>query len=126
MARYTDAEGREWTPKYSLLVEKLFYERTGRAVHDAFSKEAQDDGTYRPTEVLDLIWLCVERQARAAGIEEDDFLESLTGDAGEQATLETFRAIAESAPSAKKKEALEDFETTLRTYRDQGGTGKPA
>ena len=127
---YTDANGRRWTIR--LNVAALERNRSGGGfdpmlfVLDASSKTWAT--AYDPIALAALGWSACEPQAIASGVNREQFLEAVRGDAIESLREAWFAAFADFLPSLQREALLRDkgrihdhLKAVLSESRNSGG-----
>ena len=116
MRTFKDCEGRTWSVTLNVhqmkriranlgvdLVNVIALEAGGKVKVDLVDRIAND-----PCLLVDILWVCVEEEAKAAGVTDEQFGRSLAGDAIEDATRRSSTSSSifspeRSASSSKRR-----------------------
>ena len=118
MRTFKDNEGRTWSFARNVhqmkrirarlgidLVNVIALEPDGKVKVDLVDRIAGD-----PCLLVDILWVCVEEEAKAAGVTDEQFGRSLAGDSIEEATRAFLDELVDFFPGAKRlflKKAVE-------------------
>ena len=118
MRTFKDCEGRTWSVTLNVLqmkriranlgvdlVNVIALDSGGKVKVDLVDRIAND-----PCLLVDILWVCVEEEAKAAGVTDEQFGRSLAGDAIEDATRAFLDELVDFFPGAKRlflKKAVE-------------------
>ena len=118
MRTFKDNSGRTWTVELNVhqmkrirarlgvdLVNVIALDAGGKVKVDLVDRIAND-----PCLLVDILWVCVEDEAKAAGVSDEDFGRSLAGDSIECATAAFLDELVDFFPGAKRlfrKKAVE-------------------
>ena len=118
MRTFKDCEGRTWSVTLNVLqmkriranlgvdlVNVIALDAGGKVKVDLVDRIASD-----PCLLVDILWVCVEEEAKAAGVTDEQFGRSLAGDAIEDATRAFLDELVDFFPGAKRlflKKAVE-------------------
>ncbi len=110
MRTFKDNGGRTWSVTLNVLQMKRIRARLGI---DLVNVIALDSGgkvkvdlvdriANDPCLLVDILWVCVEGEAKEAGVSDEDFGRSLAGDAIEEATRAFLDELVDFFPGAKR------------------------
>ena len=118
MRTFKDNAGRTWSVTLNVLqmkrirahlgidlVNVITLDAGGKVKVDLVDRIAND-----PCLLVDILWVCVEEEAKAAGVTDEQFGRSLAGDAIEDATRAFLDELVDFFPGAKRlflKKAVE-------------------
>ena len=118
MRTFKDNEGRTWSFALNVyqmkrvrahlgidLVNVIALDPDGKVKVDLVDRIAGD-----PCLLVDILWVCVEEEAKAAGVTDEQFGRSLAGDSIEEATRAFLDELVDFFPGAKRlflKKAVE-------------------
>ena len=118
MRTFKDNEGRTWSVALNVhqmkrvrahlgidLVNVIALDPDGKVKVDLVDRIAGD-----PCLLVDILWVCVEEEAKAAGVTDEQFGRSLAGDSIEEATRAFLDELVDFFPGAKRlflKKAVE-------------------
>ena len=118
MKTFTDSKGRNWEVELNIrqmkrvrdtlgidLVNVIALDPDGKVKVDLVDRIAGD-----PCLLVDILWVCVEEEAKAAGVTDEQFGRSLAGDSIEEATRAFLDELVDFFPGAKRlflKKAVE-------------------
>ena len=118
MRTFKDNSGRTWTVELNVhqmkrvrahlgidLVNVIALDPDGKVKVDLVDRIAGD-----PCLLVDILWVCVEEEAKAAGVTDEQFGRSLAGDSIETATAAFLDELVDFFPGAKRlflKKAVE-------------------
>ena len=118
MRTFKDNAGRTWSVSLNVLQMKRIRARLGIDLVNVIALEP--DGKVKvdlvdriatdPCLLVDILWVCVEDEAKAAGVSDEDFGRSLAGDSIECATAAFLDELVDFFPGAKRlflKKAVE-------------------
>ena len=110
MRTFKDNEGRTWSFALNVyqmkrvrarlgidLVNVIALDPDGKVKVDLVDRIAGD-----PCLLVDILWVCVEEEAKAAGVTDEQFGRSLAGDAIEDATRAFLDELVDFFPGAKR------------------------
>ncbi|WP_020473385.1 hypothetical protein [Zavarzinella formosa] len=100
MASFKDGKNREWTVLINVPVIKRVLTKTGKNLGDLLKNECAllMEITASPVLFADVLASMCGPQIAASGITEEDFQESLAGDAGEPAVQAFWDALVDFSP----------------------------
>ncbi len=101
MAKFKDSAGREWSLAINVPVMKRVQERTGVHLGKLFNDDCKllQEVTSDAITFGAVLHAMIEPQAKAAGVDEDSFLEALDADAIESAGDALLAAVQDFSPS---------------------------
>ena len=118
MRTFKDCEGRTWSIALNVhqmkrirahlgidLVNVIALDADGKVKVDLVDRIAND-----PCLLVDILWVCVEDEAKAAGVTDEEFGRSLAGESIEEATRAFLDELVDFFPGAKRlflKKAVE-------------------
>ena len=118
MRTFKDNGGRTWTVELNVhqmkrirarlgvdLVNVIALDAGGKVKVDLVDRIAND-----PCLLVDILWVCVEEEAKAAGVTDEEFGRSLAGESIEEATRAFLDELVDFFPGAKRlflKKAVE-------------------
>ena len=118
MRTFKDCEGRTWSVTLNVhqmkriranlgvdLVNVIALDAGGKVKVDLVDRIAND-----PCLLVDILWVCVEEEAKAAGVTDEQFGRSLAGDAIEDATRAFLDELVDFFPAPRRlflKKAVE-------------------
>ena len=118
MRTFKDNKGRTWEIALNVWQMKRLRDTLGIDLVNVIGTSA--DGSVRvdtidriasdPCLLVDILWVCVEEEAKAAGVTDEQFGRSLAGDAIEDATRAFLDELVDFFPGAKRlflKKAVE-------------------
>lgn len=118
MRTFKDNAGRTWSVSLNVLQMKRIRARLGIDLVNVIALEP--DGKVKvdlvdriatdPCLLVDILWVCVEDEAKVAGVSDEDFGRSLAGDSIECATAAFLDELVDFFPGAKRlflKKAVE-------------------
>ena len=110
MRTFKDCEGRTWSVTLNVLqmkriranlgvdlVNVIALDAGGKVKVDLVDRIAND-----PCLLVDILWVCVEEEAKAAGVTDEQFGRSLAGDAIEDATRAFLDELVDFFPGARR------------------------
>ena len=110
MRTFKDNEGRTWSVALNVhqmkrvrahlgidLVNVIALDPDGKVKVDLVDRIAGD-----PCLLVDILWVCVEEEAKAAGVTDEQFGRSLAGDSIEEATRAFLDELVDFFPGAKR------------------------
>ena len=110
MRTFKDNEGRTWSFALNVhqmkrvrarlgidLVNVIALDPDGKVKVDLVDRIAGD-----PCLLVDILWVCVEEEAKAAGVTDEQFGRSLAGDSIEEATRAFLDELVDFFPGAKR------------------------
>ena len=122
MRTFKDNEGRTWSFALNVyqmkrvrarlgidLVNVIALDPDGKVKVDLVDRIAGDP-CLDPCLLVDILWVCVEEEAKAAGVTDEQFGRSLAGDSIEEATRAFLDELVDFFPGAKRlflKKAVE-------------------
>ena len=125
MRTFKDCEGRTWSVTLNVLqmkriranlgvdlVNVIALDSGGKVKVDLVDRIAND-----PCLLVDILWVCVEEEAKAAGVTDEQFGRSLAGDAIEDATRAFLDELVDFFPGAKRLFASRSRCARLRVRR---------
>lgn len=142
MARFTDAEGREWPLEINIPLAKAIKRELDVDILDV--ETAMEVLARNPVLLCDVLYLLVKRQADERGLTDEDFGNSLRGEALEHAQTAFLQALSDFSPPRQREiltavlETWTEVEesltsTAIRKIRaagqretSTGGSGSPA
>ena len=118
MRTFKDCEGRTWSVTLNVLQRKriranlgvdlvnvIALDSGGKVKTDLVDRIASD-----PCLLVDILWVCVGDEAKAAGVTDEEFGRSLAGDSIDEATAAFLDELVDFFPGAKRlflKKAVE-------------------
>ena len=110
MRTFKDNSGRTWTVELNVhqmkrirarlgvdLVNVIALDAGGKVKVDLVDRIAND-----PCLLVDILWVCVEEEAKAAGVTDEQFGRSLVGDSIETATAAFLDELVDFFPGARR------------------------
>jgi hypothetical protein len=110
MRTFKDNSGRTWTVELNVhqmkrirarlgvdLVNVIALDAGGKVKVDLVDRIAND-----PCLLVDILWVCVEEEAKAAGVTDEQFGRSLAGDSIETATAAFLDELVDFFPGARR------------------------
>ena len=115
---FDDKAGRRWHLRVDVgrarkVRQELAIDLLSRDTESTILELAND-----PIDLVSILWILVEKQAGEAGIESDEFFESLTDDAIEAATFAFLHALIDFFPTPRQ-EALRRIVRKMRDVDDK-------
>lgn len=103
MAKYTDTKGREWPVRLTVRTVKYIRDEVTAGgkpydILDVSGGEVLAKLNTDPVLVSDTLWIICRELAKERGVSQDDFLDSLTGDAILDAGAALVEALADFFP----------------------------
>ena len=110
MRTFKDCEGRTWSIALNVhqmkrirahlgidLVNEIALDADGKVKVDLVDRIAND-----PCLLVDILWVCVEEEAKEAGVTDEQFGRSLAGDSIEDATKAFLDELVDFFPGARR------------------------
>ena len=110
MRTFKDCEGRTWSVTLNVHQMKRIRANLGVDLVNVIALDEVDRIANDPCLLVDILWVCVEEEAKAAGVTDEQFGRSLAGDAIEDATRAVLDELVDFFPGAKRlflKKAVE-------------------
>lgn len=123
MATFKDAKDRAWTVAISIATvrrvrDRLDIDLLSKHLPDLLEKVVGD-----PVHLCDVLFVCVEDEAQAAGITDEEFGRSMAGDALEGGALAFMEALRDFTPNPRDRARVGKVLATLlkaaEALRDQ-------
>lgn len=112
MSHFVDRENQTWDVSIGLMVARSLKQRLDLNVNSIFQEETLSSLADDIDQVMDIIWVCVERQAEQRQISFDVFFGKLMdSDTLEKAFDAFFDAVVEYLPEKKRPAAKKILET---------------
>lgn len=109
MKQFKDAKGREWSLTVNVGAAKRVRDLTKVDLFNIFASEAEKVFS-DPVLLVDMLWVLCMDQAKERGVTDENFGESLYGDAIEHATLALMESVADFFPSSRRAILLKSLE----------------
>lgn len=121
MRRFTDTAGRAWELAVTVGAIKRVRDLIGvdlyKLIDDGFKGLA--DLLADPCKFVDVLWAMVEGQAKAAGVTDEQFGQSLAGDVLSQASDAFVEALVDFFPDARSRANLRAVLEKGKAVRDR-------
>lgn len=105
MATFRDGNGREWHINVTVADVKRVKEQTGLLLTNLVEEKLLPLASLvsDPVALVDTIWVLIEPQAKVAGLTDEQFAQSLSGDSLEQATGAFMEALTDFFPKRQSE-----------------------
>lgn len=116
MATFRDGNGREWHINVTVADVKRVKEQTGLLLTSLVEDKLMPLATLvsDPVKLVDTVWVLIEPQAKAAGLTDEQFGQSLSGDSVDQMANAFMEALTDFFP--KRQSAM--LKTLLTKQKD--------
>lgn len=116
MATFRDGNGREWHINVTVADVKRVKEQTGLLLTSLVEDKLMPLATLvsDPVKLVDTVWVMIEPQAKAAGLTDEQFGQSLSGDSVDQMANAFMEALTDFFP--KRQSAM--LKTLLTKQKD--------
>lgn len=116
MATFRDGNGREWHINVTVADVKRVKEQTGLLLTSLVEDRLMPLATLvsDPVKLVDTVWVLIEPQAKAAGLTDEQFGQSLSGDSVDQMAKAFMEALTDFFP--KRQSAM--LKTLLTKQKD--------
>lgn len=116
MATFRDGNGREWHINVTVADVKRVKEQTGLLLTCLVEDKLMPLATLvsDPVKLVDTVWVLIEPQAKAAGLTDEQFGQSLSGDSVDQMANAFMEALTDFFP--KRQSAM--LKTLLTKQKD--------
>lgn len=116
MATFRDGNGREWHINVTVADVKRVKEQTGLLLTSLIENQLTPLAQLLadPVALVDTVWVLVEPQAKAAGLTDEQFGQSLSGDSLEQMAASFLEALTDFFP----KRQSELLKTVLQRQKE--------
>jgi hypothetical protein len=119
MATFRDGNGREWHINVTVADVKRVKEQTGLLLTSLIENQLTPLAQLLadPVALVDTVWVLVEPQAKAAGLTDEQFGQSLSGDSLEQMAAAFMEALTDFFPK-RQSDLLKTLLTKQRQLQD--------
>lgn len=124
MPKFTDTKSRSYTVDVTIGTAKRFKSALDVDLMEVFEDKSQLLARLQKPDlelVVDMLWLCCEKQASALNVSQDEFAESLAGDPLNTAIEALLEAIQAFFPDRRNRELLGKAMAAQSKVRTQAG-----
>lgn len=119
---FTDTNGARWTVEINVSTVRRCRSVVGVDLMQAATSggEALSALVTDPVGLVDVLYLCCEREAKDRGVSDEDFGRGLAGDAIERATAAFVQALIDFFPNARDRKMLTESWQRMNRLMERG------